>query len=335
MSTINIELLREHICSQKCETILVEADEKEIENIFNMSDDEFLTHNSNTYYFEMNSDYYDSDSDSEYINDHTNICLDKQIKSIFKYVSNPHYKNGKCKQFGKNEQADIHMINYNIRNWTKSTNNILSPNEIVITDQFIVIIFKFPFKNDIKIKARSKQKSGFTRKEIINIIVKKYKEFYNIEKNSSHDQHYYFMSTCYKCNNKKLLRDDFLYKDNIRMKCSICNNTNKKDKIIRKLPCTHKYHKSCIDNYISTDNICPECPNYENLILCSTCKIPTKTKLISTIIPVIQQEKIKGLANSADVDGLYGIISYEFNELFIKSLSYDTKNKILYPEITI
>ena len=41
--------------------------------------------------------------------------------------------------------------------------------------------------------------------------------------------------------------------------CSICLDNYKKDDILNELKCGHKYHKTCIDDWIKNNNNCPLC----------------------------------------------------------------------------
>ena len=42
-------------------------------------------------------------------------------------------------------------------------------------------------------------------------------------------------------------------------KCSICLEKYKSSDIIKKLPCKHLYHKSCIYQWLKQSNLCPIC----------------------------------------------------------------------------
>ncbi|CAF3347192.1 unnamed protein product [Rotaria socialis] len=42
-------------------------------------------------------------------------------------------------------------------------------------------------------------------------------------------------------------------------KCSICMDNYEKNQTLRRLPCLHRYHKDCIDNWLKKSNLCPIC----------------------------------------------------------------------------
>ncbi|CAF2119263.1 unnamed protein product [Rotaria magnacalcarata] len=41
--------------------------------------------------------------------------------------------------------------------------------------------------------------------------------------------------------------------------CSICMDNYEQNQTLRRLPCLHRYHKDCIDNWLKTSNLCPIC----------------------------------------------------------------------------
>ncbi|ORM40905.1 RING-H2 finger protein ATL11 [Babesia sp. Xinjiang] len=41
--------------------------------------------------------------------------------------------------------------------------------------------------------------------------------------------------------------------------CSICLDAYEQDQLIRRLACTHGYHKGCIDEWLSRSTVCPIC----------------------------------------------------------------------------
>jgi len=41
--------------------------------------------------------------------------------------------------------------------------------------------------------------------------------------------------------------------------CSICRENLKRFQSIRTLPCVHKFHKKCVDNWLRYEMFCPNC----------------------------------------------------------------------------
>ena len=41
--------------------------------------------------------------------------------------------------------------------------------------------------------------------------------------------------------------------------CSICQDTIKKDVIVRKMNCGHNFHQECVDKWLETNKVCPIC----------------------------------------------------------------------------
>jgi hypothetical protein len=41
--------------------------------------------------------------------------------------------------------------------------------------------------------------------------------------------------------------------------CCICMSSYEEDEVLRELPCSHMYHRHCIDRWLSDTHICPIC----------------------------------------------------------------------------
>ncbi|CAF3372628.1 unnamed protein product [Rotaria sp. Silwood1] len=46
--------------------------------------------------------------------------------------------------------------------------------------------------------------------------------------------------------------------------CSICWDNFEPNQTLRRLPCLHRYHQSCIDNWLKTSSLCPVCRTPSN-----------------------------------------------------------------------
>jgi len=105
---------------------------------------------------------------------------------------NPNYnhKTKRCDKYGKKESHAIYLDRYDPDNWDKSTNHILNPDEIVIMDSHIHIEFSYPLNNPLNVDLSSKNPNGFTKKEIVDHIVRIYREIYAEEERTAHPQAY-------------------------------------------------------------------------------------------------------------------------------------------------
>lgn len=80
----------------------------------------------------------------------------------------------------ENENEDVEYISeISLANYTKL--RLKNPNEVIINDNEITIIFDYPLKKEIKIEFKSKNDKfqGFTRCQLINNIVETYEKMYN------------------------------------------------------------------------------------------------------------------------------------------------------------
>lgn len=41
--------------------------------------------------------------------------------------------------------------------------------------------------------------------------------------------------------------------------CNICKDDFLENEIIKMIPCTHRYHKECIEEWLRRNSVCPMC----------------------------------------------------------------------------
>ena len=77
-----------------------------------------------------------------------------------------------CNFFGDGENSDVIPFMSD----KDATKKLKNPNEKVLTDKEISIIFDYPLKSEFLFKFRSK--NGFTRKQLADLIIRQYMKIY-------------------------------------------------------------------------------------------------------------------------------------------------------------
>lgn len=63
--------------------------------------------------------------------------------------------------------------------------HIKNPNKVVVQDKTITINFDYPFKDNFPFTFEAPNKDGFTRADLVNIIIRQYYKMYKIEDKST------------------------------------------------------------------------------------------------------------------------------------------------------
>lgn len=250
---------------------------------------------------------------------------------VYRFVDNPDYDNetGKCVDFDKIFETGSPMIEiarYNSLDWNDSTNNTLDPDEIVINRDNITIRFDYPLSSEFLF--RYKSKGGFTRKQLIELIVNQYREIYKKEEETASLLHFNFSMKCSSCKHEEIQEDkiipyseldNLLTNDEI---CGVCLENYNWDSICKQLPCKHIFHKECIDAWLEKNSICPYCreESKTHVILCGNCKNGTiEFNYVGKVLP---EKHRQGCINRHRTDGVYGIWGHDIGDLVIENIKY-------------
>lgn len=253
------------------------------------------------------------------------ININGKLCSSFRSVPNKTYIDGKCEKYEQiSDHEMIYIDNYDNDDWENSTNHILNPNEIVIKDNLINIIFDYPLEKEFLFSFESINNDGFTRKNIIDIIVNKYREIYKIEEETSEENYFCYSRKCNKCNYEIIKNDVFEINENDLEECLICKESYKENNVVRKLPCNHSYHKICIDKWFENEKTCPMCrADCYKIVNCGNCNDgKIILEFIGKVIPLEMRKKIGGLINRNITNGIYGIWGHDIGDLVIEKLTY-------------
>lgn len=97
-------------------------------------------------------------------------------------LENNHQCNKKCDEKCRKNIAHIYFKNYDPDNWEEFT-GVINPDEIVIEDQDITVVFAMPLKKAFGFKYHSD--TGFTRRQVVDLIYDRYKKIYEEEEKTS------------------------------------------------------------------------------------------------------------------------------------------------------
>ena len=127
------------------------------------------------------------------------------------------------------------------------------------------------------------------------------------------------------------LNSFYKYKENSIIKeCSICyENISTSESV--KLKCNHIFHKECMEQWVKKSGTCPLC-RY-NIFLCDKCSGGGIVYYQYTGI-VIPLEERGSIMNRNQSNGIFGIHSYDFEDLVLNSMYYDNKHKKLFIDIS-
>lgn len=120
-----------------------------------------------------------------------------------------------------NVDSNIYISSYNPDKWNETTENTLNPDEIVISDTDITIVYDYPLSKEFKFTYYSE--SGFSRKQLIELIVNEYKNIYKEEEDTTENISVEYIDD----NNEKKVYTGKVIPEHIRVKVSCLINRHK------------------------------------------------------------------------------------------------------------
>lgn len=226
------------------------------------------------------------------------------------------------------ETSLIHLAEFKEDNPKGINGSLVNSDKIVIPDNKINLIIDFPLINSVTLSITSKSGSGFTLKEIIQVLIEEYKNIYKEETETAPEKTYELEKLCYKCIFEKDLSKcvlDVKIEQNKDNECPICYQLLENQ--VGQLCCGHYFHFSCIKEWINFEG--KNCPICRKAIKdCPDCngKLIINYNYTGKVIPLEQRGII---LNRNLTFGKYGIYCFDFENLFLKGFWYDKKNKNL------
>jgi len=249
-------------------------------------------------------------------------------------LENPDYNNGKCSLSQKLQKTFVPISTFNINEPLGDNGPLYNSDEIVIPDNAFKVFFYYPLSYVFEIIVESPSARGFTLKQLIYSIKNLYEFIYMEEERTATPQIYQLKKICTSCGNQNLseyiknITEDFDKTDN----CCICyNDYNDSENIAVKLKCNHIFHDNCIKKWLKNSGTCPICR--ANIFECKNCDGSgiIYYNFTGIVIPI---EERGTFLNRNQTYGVFGIHSYDLEDLLIENLFYDNEKKQLYMNIT-
>lgn len=265
-----------------------------------------------------------------------NIILVNDNNNDYVLLENPDYKNGKCSFNKKLQKSFIPISNFDINEPLGDNGPLYNPDEIVIPDNAFKVFFYYPLSYVFEIIVESPSSEGFTLKQLIYSIKNLYEFIYMEEERTATPQIYQLKKICTSCGNQNLskyvknISDNFDKTEN----CCICyndyNENNETNKAVQ-LKCNHIFHDECIKKWLKNSGTCPICRS--NIFECENCDGSgiIYYNFTGIVIPI---EERGNFLNRNQTYGVFGIHSYDLEDLLIENLFYDNEKKQLYMNIT-
>ncbi len=255
--------------------------------------------------------------------------------SIMFIFENPDYNitNEMCQYHSTINKSSVKLSIFDKSRLFTVDGNLAYHNQIVIPDQRITIELKFPLRETKKVTVKSTQSLGFTLSEIIFTIKKVYEWIYKKEEETSTEQEHTIMTLC-SCmdegKNKNAILENSVIKEveEVEQTCPICLDLIENECLITK--CNHSYHKDCFLKWMDQKETCPTCR--QNLFLCNLCN-GTRIFYVKYKGKVIPKEMRGVIGNRNTTDGIFGIYGYDFDDLYLKDMTYNSITQTLYPNI--
>lgn len=252
------------------------------------------------------------------------VCIyQDEATGMLQIQPNPNY-NGMC-EYTDTYEWSLALISDPV-NW----HDIERLDEVVVPDSSFFFTLSFPLQNPRTITVTNRDRySGFTRRDILNIIRAFYEETYNRESATATQTDIEITMECGSC--AVITVEDEIETvdvDKTEETCSICLETLQG--ICGKLQCGHYYHRACIFGWTDTGRTnCPMCRT--DIINCADCNGDKVVR--TTYSAAVPDRRTVPFGERQRTDGEYGVYSYYLEDLALQGIVYDRSEKRLNIEV--
>jgi hypothetical protein len=275
-------------------------------------------------------------------NENCNILIVSNNSNQYVLIDNPNYYDGKCSYNDRLKKTTIKISTFDITNPYGDSGALYNPDEKVITDNTFKVSIYFPLSYVFEVLISTpKTNNGFTLKELIYSIKNLYEFIYEEELRTASPQIFNLKKFCTTCGNKdlsKFIEKIYTYEPSKLDDCSICcssYNTITESDLEKnypiKLKCSHVFHDNCIKTWLEKSGTCPMC-RY-NIFECKNCDGSgiIYYNFTGVVIPVEE----RGVNINRNIsNGVFGIHTFDFEDLVIEKLFYNKTEKRLYVDIS-
>jgi hypothetical protein len=223
-------------------------------------------------------------------------------------------------------ETTIVLDDFTLDNPQGRQGELFMPNLIVISDLNFTIIIDFPVRRGINVKINTK--NPLTLRQLLYTIQRIYLHIYETEEKTATPTEFRVHKQCdcsFLDSSAKLLclHSAEEKEDN----CSICYTPLSENTVL--LNCKHVFHRNCMQQWIDTgrSNSCPLCRG--NLHDCNRCN---NTKIITNVeqhIVLPRHLRTDVFRDRNSTNGIFGIHTYDFEQLELYNMVYNSEQKIL------
>lgn len=246
-------------------------------------------------------------------------------------MENPDYRDGRCSCENTLERTYIRLTTFFMDNpvgWCSGP--LYDPIMKVIPDNTFSITIFYPLSQKFEVTISAPAVDGFTLIELLSSIKMLYEFIYREEELTAPPQLYKLKRVCSICGIKNL--SDYVKDSESPINdCCICYTGYDTEHKAGKLQCEHVFHNECVKEWLNTSKTCPLCRSH--IFTCENCDGLGIVHYDFRCI-VIPLERRGSMLNRNRTYGIFGIHSYDLEDLIIERLSYDRLSKRLYMEIS-
>lgn len=231
-----------------------------------------------------------------------------------------HNKDEQC--YDRIHPTSVHLasLNISLRNSLPDHLRLFEADEIVIPDTSFIILLNHPFKDPVEIPIQLTTVPSL--RFLLSLLHDVYQGIYAIERETATSSVYTYVVECTDCDSEYTQQIQEFKEEAFVGDCSVCYNPYEQSV---KLPCSHIFHKSCLVNWMEkgSSRTCPLCRTV--FMKCTKCD-DQNTRVVERRFVEVPRE-VNFIRNQTD--GVFGIHTCRFEDLWVDSLWYNKITKTL------